>query len=291
MKKGIFAYNFQALSVFRIYYSAYLFVHFCFHDVNFFNEFYTDNGILPITVLENEPLAGLRFISPALRGLESAGPHAVFPVLFPVAVIAFGIGYWTRLSNAIVFALQSYLFWRNPYVRNGAEYLSHLLLLWCLFLPMDRYWSVDAALDPQPRDRAFPVLPFLAMRLQISSLYVFAGMIKLASPEWIDGVAVIWSLKDNVFGAQPASLFLVKNFPVLLYATDYFVIAFQLIFPLLIYCPWHNSLIRAAALIVAALTHLGFILCLSIGGFPYLCLIMLVLLIPDVWIERALCVR
>jgi len=32
--------------------------------------------------------------------------------------------------------------------------------------------------------------------------------------------------------------------------------------------------------------HLAFIVCLNVGGFPYLCLIMLLLLVPDAWIAR-----
>jgi hypothetical protein len=287
----VFERNFQALSLFRIGFAAYLLVHFCFHDLNFFNDFYTDNGILPLSALATDPLAGVHIVVPVLYLLEAGGLNAMLPVLFPIAVIAFGIGLRTRASNATVFALSSYLFWRNPYIRNGAEYLSHLLQLWCLFLPLNRYWSIDAALDRQPRNRSYPLLPFLAMRLQVSSLYVFAGIFKLASLEWIDGNAVAWSLQDNIFGAQPVGLWMLTHFPMLIFAANYLIIAFQLTFPLLIYFPWHNDLIRAASLAFAAAIHLTFIFCLNVGGFPYLCLLMLLVLIPDAWIERLLYAR
>jgi HTTM domain len=286
--RTIFAPDFQALSLFRIFFAAYLLGDYYVH-LPFFADLYGDDGILPLNVLVTEPLAGVAVISPILHALENVGVRAVFPILYPAVLVAFGLGWRTRWAAAIVFVLNSYLFWRNPYVRNGAEYLAHLLLLWCLFLPMERYWSVDAALDHGSRERPYPVLPFLAMRLQISSLYFFAGLFKLASRPWIDGSALSWSLQDNIFGAQPAGLFLVHHFPGLLHAGNYAVIVFQLLFPFLIYCPWRNDLTRSFALIVAALAHISFIFSLTVGGFPYLCLVMLLLLVPDAWLTSLCC--
>jgi hypothetical protein len=289
MRQGrtILASDFQSLSLFRIVFAAYLLGDFFVH-VPFFADLYGNNGILPLDVLSAEPLAGVALISPILRGFEDLGVRTMLPFVYPAALVAFGVGWWTRWATATVFVLNSYMFWRNPYVRNGAEYLAHLLLLWCLFLPLNRYWSIDAALDPRSRERAYPVLPFLAMRLQISSLYVFAGIYKLASRPWIDGSALTWSLQDNIFGARPVGLLLVHHFPHLLYATNYAVIAFQLAFPFLVYCPWRNNPTRGFALIVAAVLHVSFIVCLTVGGFPYLCLIMLLLLIPDGWVTHLL---
>jgi Vitamin K-dependent gamma-carboxylase len=180
------------------------------------------------------------------------------------------------------------LYWRNPYLKSGAEDLAHLLLLWCVFLPMNRYWSVDSALDPQSPDRPYPALPFIAIRLQIASLYLFAAFFKLAGAPWRSGDAVIWALGDTAFGATPIGLFLVHHVPMLLRVVNYLVIAFQLAFPFLMYSPWHNTWTRSFGLAGAALMHLSFMLCLNMGGFPFLSLILLVLLVPDVWIDRLL---
>src|SRR6185295_471337 len=98
------------------------------------------------------------------------------------------------------FALHSYLYWRNPLITSGAENLSRLALLWCLFLPMARYWSVDAAMDPKPRDRHYPGLPFVAIRLQLCSVYVFAALFKLLGEPWRDGSAIALALSDTLYG-------------------------------------------------------------------------------------------
>jgi len=160
------------------------------------------------------------------------------------------------------------------------------LLLWSLFLPLNRYWSVDAALDRESPGRPYPMLPFLALRLQVSSLYFFSALFKLEGEPWRSGYALGWALQDTFFGARPAGLYFVHEFPSVLYIVNYLVIAFQIAFPYLIYCPWGNDWTRAFALAGSIAMHVSFLVFLSIGGFPYLCLIMLLVLVPDQWIDR-----
>jgi hypothetical protein len=289
--KTIFAADFQSLSLFRIVFATYLLAHFCLLEWPCFAEIYGDNGILPAATLAADRFTGFWLVWPMLRAFEAARIPALLPVLYPAALLAFAIGYRTRWATAVVFVLSSYVFLHNPYVLSGAELLAHLLLLWCLFLPLDRYWSIDAALDPRPRNRPYPLLPFLALRLQIASVYVFAGLFKLAMPSWLDGSAVIWALQDNVFGGRVAGLYLVEHVPLLLSAATIPIIALQLAFPFLVYCPWRNDLTRGFALAATAAMHASFIVCLTLGGFPYISLTMLLLLIPDRWLERALRAR
>jgi hypothetical protein len=283
----LFSTDFQSLSLFRIFFSVYLLADFFAFSWPYYKDFYTDDGVLPLSLLAaNRTTSGLPVVLPLLTALETVRLPAVLPILYPAALIGLAIGYRTRWCNAIAFLLNSYLFWRNPFIRSGAEGLAHLLLLWCLFLPMNRYWSVDAALDPQPRDRPYPSLPFLAIRLQVCSMYVFAALFKLSGAPWRGGYAVAWALSDSAFGGTPAGLFLVANAPLVLTAVTYGVMALQLAFPLLVFCPWRNDLTRAFALAGVALMHASFVFALNISGFPFLCLAMLMLLVPDAWIER-----
>ncbi len=284
--------DFEALSLFRIIFSVYLLIDFFVAVYPYFGDFYGNAGVLPISSLAADgSQPGLIVVLPLLKILSFFQSRTLFAALYSAAVFAFAIGYRTRWSNAIVFVLTGYLYWRNPYLTSGAETLAYLLLLWCLFLPMARYWSVDAALDPEPRERPYPALPFLALRLQIASLYLFAALFKVAGQPWRNGSALTWSLSDNVFGATSTGLFLVHQAPGLLHIVNYLVIIFQLAFPFLIYCPWRNDLVRAAALAGSAAMHISFIFCLNVGGFPYVCLAMLLLLVPDPWIDRLLARR
>ena len=281
--------NFQSLSAFRIALAGCLLGDYLLGIRPFFDDFYGEAGILPLSALLSDP--GLLIAATISRLLDALGLSLVLPYLYPLALFTFGIGYRTRLSNAVVLLLNSYLYWRNVYVVSGAEDLARLLLIWCLFLPLNRYWSVDAALDPQSRERPYPVQPFVALRLQIVSLYVFSGLFKLAGARWLDGSAVAMVLTDNMFGATPVGLFLAGHFPGLLVFVTYATIAFQLALPFLVYSPWYNDLTRAIALAAMAAMHASFLFCLNIGAFPFISLATLILLVPDSWWDRLLARR
>jgi len=281
--------NFQALSLFRIGFGAYLIGEFFVNDFNYLRDFYGADGILPAWVLVANGKSNFpNFVVPLLTVLEQSPAIALVQTAYPIFLVGLLIGYKTRVCNAVAFAVKAYFSARNPYVLSGAESLSCLLLLWSLFLPLDRYWSVDAALNPDDRERPWPFLPFLAMRLQIASLYVFAALFKLQGGPWRDGSALAWALSDNAYGGTFVGLFLVDRLSPLLYLTTFAISIFQLSFPLLVYCPWYNDATRAFALAGTAAMHIAFIFCLNVGGFPYLCLAMLFLLVPDSWIDALL---
>jgi Vitamin K-dependent gamma-carboxylase len=282
--RAILSLDFQSLSLFRIAFAAFLLGHFFLVDRVDNAVFYGEAGLVPFATLIQHSFLGYAALTPALKAFEAIGFPVLLPVVLPLSVIAIALGYRTRWAIAVTFVFETYLYWRNPYVKSGAEDLAHLLLLWCLFLPLDRYWSIDAAMDRRPRDRPFPLLPVLALRLQIASLYVFPALFKLASNEWIDGTAVLWSLADNIFGGRPIGLLLIAHIAPLLVAVNYATIALQLAFPFLIYSPWRNDLTRAFALGAAVTMHVSFIFCLTIGPFPYVSIIALLPLVPDAWI-------
>ncbi len=270
----------RALSLFRIGFALYLLADFAVNLLPDYGDFFSDAGILPRAVLiQDRPLPA---IDAALLQFERLGLGALLPIVYPAALIALAAGWRTR--GASVF--EAYLFWRNPLIKAGAEELAHLLLLWSCFLPLNRHWSLDCARDPRLRTRPVSVLPLIAIRVQIAALYVFAALFKLAGPPWLAGTALAQALADDAYGGRAVGLLLLDHAAPLLPAVNHAVILFQLGFPLLVYCPWRNDLMRGLAIAGAAAMHLAFIVCLNVGGFPYLCLIMLLLLVPDAWIAR-----
>src|SRR5262249_24891050 len=132
---SIISTDYQALSLFRITFAAYLFADFFLATFPFFNDLYSETGILPIDALSAENRPGLSLVLPLIKISSLVLIESVFATIYSVALIAFAVGYRTRVSNAFVFILNSYLYWRNPYLNSGAEILARLLLLWCIFLP------------------------------------------------------------------------------------------------------------------------------------------------------------
>jgi hypothetical protein len=278
--------DFLSLSVFRVVFAAYLLLDYLTGVSPWFDVLFGDTGVMPLAALATNPAAQVDVA--ISRVCDAIKLPLILPLVYPVALFSFAAGYRTRLSNAVVLALNSYLVWRNPYVVSGSEVLARLLLLWSMFLPMSRARSIDAALDPRPRDRPYPVLPFIALRVQIASLYFFSGLFKLAGPTWRDGSAISLVMRDNVFGGTALGVTLADHFPLLLKGVTYATIAFQLIVPLLIYSPRYNNWTRGFGLAGLAAMHLSFVFLLNIDQFPFLCLTVLTLLIPDAWWDALL---
>jgi hypothetical protein len=276
--------NYQALSLFRIAISIYLLSDFISYGSCCFDAFYGNSGILPSYLLPQMEHPEGPIAYGILCFLDSVGLPYVFQWLYYPALLSLAIGVRTRASNAVVFLLSCYLHTRNPYITSGADNLADLMLLWSLFLPLNRHWSVDAALATEPPKRVEPLLPFVVIKIQVCSMYLFPVLVKLTGEPWRHGYAVVWALSDNTFGGTPIARFLVENAPGLLHFANYAIMAFQLSFPVLVFCPWRNSLMRGIALLLAAFLHISFVFCLRIGGFPFISLCALLVLVSDAWL-------
>jgi hypothetical protein len=288
MQNIILTDNFRALSLFRLAFATYLICEAIPSDFAGLYALYGEAGVLPASTLT---WGGRSLEAPLLeRALEAAGSQAVLMLIISAYALALGcflIGFQTKLANAVALAIKSFLVMKNPYAASGADVLARLLLLWGLFLPLNRHWSMDAARYPHIRDRPWPLVPFLAMQLQVCSVYLFAAMVKLQGEPWRDGSAVGMALSDNIFGGTVAGNFLLEHAPSVLLAATYAVVGFQLLFPLLLFSPWKQDEARAVAVGCAAIMHLSFIACLNVAGFPFVCLAMLIALVPDAWLLQA----
>src|SRR5260221_2252057 len=150
--------NLEALSLFRILFGLYLLAQFA-SVTPYYNDLYGEAGVMPLAALADQNLYGLARLLPVVRALDAAGIGFILHTLLPLSLVAFTLGYRTRWAVGVALALECYLNWRNPVTKTGAETLAWLLLLWSLFLPLNRYWSIDAALDRKPRRRPWPTLP------------------------------------------------------------------------------------------------------------------------------------
>ena len=82
--------------------------------------------------------------------------HFLFCTIQLIAIVAFGIGYRTRVANIILVITGISLYHRNPMFSSHVPLLCNLLLIWSCFLPLNRYWSVDAALTAVMAAKGYP---------------------------------------------------------------------------------------------------------------------------------------
>jgi len=188
----------------------------------------------------------------------------VYYVLMGILAFMVMIGYRYRISiiGFTIMWIATYLMQKSSY--NNHYYLLCLLSLIMIFLPANKYFSVDAKLNPNSIRYSMPKWCSLAFILQMFIVYTYASIAKLY-PGWLDTSALEIILK----GKQ--SYFLVGDFlqnKTLHYVLAYGGILFDgLIIPLLFF-----KSTRKWAFIVSIFFHLFNSVIFQIGIFPYMSL-------------------
>ena len=278
--RSIFSVDLQALSMFRIVFGLVILIDFIFIILPTRGDFFTETGFLPHHLqqhLNNIPgRYSLLFWFPQTWFLE------LFTWVYGLLIVLFIIGYRTKYVKFLLFILHTSLYYRAVTTIMGADTLIRLFLLWSLFIPLDRYWSVDAALRRGSREVDVPPVCIAGIKMQILVLYFFSGMFKVFGPDWWNGQAVGFALRDTNNGTALGQ-WLGVTLPWISPLVSMPVMVFQLSFSALVYSPFYNNVTRGFALIGATAMHISFMFLLVVGLFPQVCLSYLPILVPDAW--------
>jgi predicted DCC family thiol-disulfide oxidoreductase YuxK len=241
---------------------------------------YTDRGVLPrpdlISVFGWRP------------SLHLMGGSALFEgILFVIAgliAIALLVGYRTRIVTVLCWIFLMSLQLRNPWVLQGGDYLLLMLLFWSMFLPLGARFSVDAALDSRVNQEtnAYFSTATIALLVQCMSVYLFSALLK-SDPAWTrDGTAVYYALQlDHL--ATPFGVWF-RQFNGLLGPLTYYVWYQELLGPFLMFSPVLHFPLRLLLQASFISMHIGFLLCLEIGLFPFVSIASLLAFTPGrVW--------
>lgn len=232
---------------------------------------YSDSGLMPRSWL-------VQIDSPwHLSGYLINGSTWFAGLLLSVqalAALALLLGVRTRLATIISWLMWGWLCNRNSLVLIGGDLLMACLLFWACFLPTAARWSVDAALSPQapPRDHRHLSWASAGLLLQVMSVYFFSAIMK-DGVEWTrDYTAVYYALSLDRF-ATPLGQWLL-DFPELLKALTLYVWWLELLGPpLILLAPLLGARLgtplRALLMLAFMAMHLGFLLCLELGHFPF----------------------
>jgi hypothetical protein len=245
--------------------------------------FYSDAGVMPRSWLAI-------FGDPWRLSLHAANGQAWFAVamlgLEALAALALALGWRTRLAAVACFVLEASLLNRNVLVLIGGDVLLACLLFWSLFLPLGARWSVDAALAKEtPKDNQHLSWASAGLLLQVMSVYFFSAILKSGREWWPDGTAVHYALQLDMY-ATPLAVWL-RQYQDLLSGLTYYVWFLELLGPLLMFSPLFNKPLRFVLMLLFMTMHLGFLLCLELGPFPFISLASLTTLIGG-WIWDAL---
>lgn len=275
-REEVFGIDLRTLALFRVLMGGYLFVDLGLRSRDL-TAHYTDFGLLPRDV-------ALSYLSPSSFSLHLMNGSSAFQaclfLLAAVFALMLILGWRTQLATVMCWFLLLSLQNRNTLILSGEDNLALLLLFWAMFLPTGARYSVDAALDEERQDKKhnYCSIGTSALLLQGMSMYFFSALLK-TDDIWIpDGTAVYYALHLDYLATPFAIWF--RQFEGVLIGLTYYVWTLELVGPILIFSPVLNRPLRAAVMIGFLTMHFGFWMCLEIGLFPLISIIMNLTFMP-----------
>ncbi|MEZ4798713.1 MAG: HTTM domain-containing protein [Flavobacteriales bacterium] len=238
--------------------------------------FYSDYGVLPrealIMLLNQKDFLSLHLVS---------GQPYFIAFLFALALwsaIHFLIGKQTRLYTILSWILLLSIQNRNTLIGQGGDDVLRLALMWSIFLPINKYYSLDALRAIKPEKNEYFGWAGVGLTLLIFSLYFFSACMKTA-PEWTtDYTAVYYALSlDQI--ALPLGKSLLQ-YPFILKIITASVYYIELLGPFLLFIPWKKNLFRTSFVVMFFCFHLGLAFTMFIGFFPAIVMAVLLGFLP-----------
>lgn len=203
------------------------------------------------------------------------GIYIHFAVLIAVSLcIAFGL--FTRFMSVIFFLGFSYIELMDQSNYLNHYYLVMLLALINVFLPLASRWSLDAKIGLTPEREWIPAWTINLVRLQVATVYFFAGLAKFGT--------------DWLLEAQPLNIWLTahRDMPVIgrifeftwaHYAMSWAGFLFDTTIVLWMLIPRT----RPAAYLTIIVFHTFTYLLFPIGMFPFIMVLMALVFFPPDW--------
>lgn len=193
--------------------------------------------------------------------------------LMVVAVIS---GVAPRLFNSLICAITINLNNLTPVIVDGGTNLAQLILLYMLLLntsgkPVRVTW-----LPLRMGLTAVSNAAFFLCRLQVVIVYLCSAILKLSGPLWQSGMALYYIFQTDSY-THPLLYRLIRTYPLLSLVGSYFTLAFEALFPLLV---WFRKT-RATMLLLGVVLHLGISFGMGLFTFGVVMCVMYTLFLTD----------
>lgn len=199
-----------------------------------------------------------------------------------------GIGRW--FTAVLLFALVFLLEQMNKPVMTGGDVMARLVLMYLIFADSYRFFVLyKSTPDPENQQKLGNLLSNLAafsIMLQLCLAYLASGIGKINTEMWRSGEALYYALNMERYVGTSFNQYLFK-YPGLLVAGNYAVLAFELLFPFLVWIRW----LRKPMLIIGIIFHLCIYAFMMIYGFQLVFIMIYVLFLeikpPKAWVQPA----
>ncbi len=210
---------------------------------------------------------GMEFLQP----LPGIGMYLYFGIMSIFGILVM-VGYKYRWSLAAFTIMWAAVYFMQKSSYNNHYYLLLLICIMMLFLPANRYASLDVKYNPSIKSLSMPQWCSTVLIVQITIVYLFAVVSKFY-PTWLDGsfIKILYERPHQPSFLQP----LFYNYYFQMFITYMGIIFDLLIVPLLL---WKRT--RTPAFIAAIIFHLSNSAILHIGIFPFFALAFTVFFYP-----------
>lgn len=203
--------------------------------------------------------------------LQHAGP-GVFWLWYVVTialVVAFTLGWRTRVITPLLFIAYTTLNAQNTPISDGGNYFIRIMLIYLILVDVSRRWSLDArrrAAKPSPETQTGSVLHNIGLCLvvaQVCTVYLEAGLYKVQGTLWQNGTAVYYPLQSVAYGVFPPLADLLTYFALPVFIATYVTVLAQIAFPFLLF----NTITRRLVLLVLLGMHLSIAVLMGLPFF------------------------
>jgi len=204
------------------------------------------------------------------NALQHAGPGLfwLWYVITIALVVAFTLGWRTRIITPLLFIAYTTLNGQNTPISDGGNYFIRIMLIYLILMDVSRRWSLDArrrARTERPETQTGSVLHNIGLCLVVSQIcivYLEAGLYKVQGTLWQNGTAVYYPLQSVAYGAFPPLADLLTYFALPVVIATYVTVLAQIAFPFLLF----HKVTRRIALIVLLGMHLSIAV---VMGLPF----------------------
>jgi hypothetical protein len=198
-------------------------------------------------------------------------------VLFCIIGIFFSttflLGIFSRISALALFLLLLINKFRNLFMLDGGDNVITAILPLFLFINSESLINSYNKLKEEFRfntnfyNLQVSNLFVIGIMIQVCIIYFFAGLHKLQGSVWVNGTALYYILNSEDFSIYAINEYITR-FPIVVYFSTWFTVAFQLLFPFLVWL----SKTRKIVLILGILLHACIFVMMRIDNFSFIML-------------------
>jgi predicted DCC family thiol-disulfide oxidoreductase YuxK len=278
--KKTFSFDYRSLALYRFLIGLLVMCDVIYRWEDLTN-FYTDVGLIPRSIFVSEMAMPWSFSFHLANGSYAfaAGMFALH-FLFGLMLV---FGYKTRWAMFGAYLMTVSVHNRNWLVNNGGDDVLRAILFLSIFLPLNRRFSLDAALtkEREPGTERFSIWG-LAFFFQVFAIYFVSYVLKDSDIWRTNFTAVFFSSRLDIF-ATPLGIWL-RDFPFAGKAITFLSIYLEWLGPLLLVGAflfrtyWWQ--LRTFLVVTFVCFHFGIFLTMNIGLFTFICEAMWMLFLP-----------